>query len=433
MLTREPACFTSAHRLAVMALAMFVLAFVVGCANRPTEYAYQIESKYAVDDPQFQRTMGSLLGPPIIPGNTVETYLNGDEIFPAMLQAIAAAKKTISFETYVYWSGEVGMQFTDALSERAKAGVSVHVLIDAVGSTKIDKNHLKVMKDAGVEFVLYHALKWFDVGSAKKINNRTHRKLLVVDGALGFTGGVGIADVWMGHAQDPKHWRDTHYCVKGPIVGQLQSAFMDDWMEATGEVLHDQDYFPPLADAGSQFAQFFKSSYRGGSESMHLMYLLSIAAARKNIRLATSYFVPDKLTIKTLLEARARGVHVQIIVPGPVMDEEIVRKASRAHWGDLLKAGVQIYEYQPTMFHCKLMVVDDLWTSIGSSNLDNRSFRLNCEANLNVLDAAFAAQQAQIYEVDLARSREITYEQWKNRPLHEKLMEHLASLLGSQL
>lgn len=404
-----------------------------GCASEPGKYEYIIRDMPAVSDPQFQRTMGNLLGPPIVGGNHTVTLLNGDEIFPAMLKAIAAAKHSITFETFVYWRGTVGEMFSLALAERAKAGVCVHVLIDAVGSTKIDKDYIQQMQDAGVNVVLYHPLRWFDVGSAVKLNNRTHRKLLIVDGEVGFTGGVGIADEWLGHAQDARHWRDTHYGVQGPVVAHMQAAFADNWMEVTGQVLHDERYFPALEPVGEQAAQMFMSSSEGGSESMHLMYAMSIAAARSHIRLATAYFVPDKLTIKLLLEARARGVKVQIIVPGPITDAEIVRKASKARWGDLLEAGVEIYEYKPTLYHCKLMIVDDLWTSIGSSNLDNRSFRLNDEANLNVLDADFAAEQARWFDDDLKRSRRITYEQWQQRPLHDKLMESVASLLGPQL
>jgi cardiolipin synthase len=402
-----------------------------GCAA--SSNSYKLEHRYGIVDPQFQRAMGSLLGPPIIPGNSTTTLLNGDQIFPAMLKSIREAKTSITFETYVYWGGLMGAVFTDALAERARAGVKVHVLIDAVGRSRIDHGFEDMMEDAGAEVVLYHALKWFDIGSARKLNNRTHRKLLVVDGKIGFTGGVGIADEWIGNAQDKDHWRDTHYRVEGPVVAQLQSAFMDEWMESTGEVLHDADYFPPLEPVGEQFAQLFKSSPQGGSESMHLMYLLSIAAAEKNIRLASSYFVPDDLTIKTLLEARARGVRVQIIVPGAHMDEEFVRQASRAKWGDLLQAGVEIYEYQPTMYHVKQMIVDDFWVSIGSSNLDNRSFRLNSEANLNLLDAKFAAEQSRIFEDDLRNCEPVTYERWRERPMQERLLEGLSSLLGPEL
>jgi cardiolipin synthase A/B len=404
---------------------------LAGCADdRPTEQPYRVKHDYALSDPQFQRTIGNLLGPPLIAGNSTTTLVNGDQIFPPMLQAIRDARKSVDFETYIYWRGQVAQQFTDALCDRASHGVKVHVIIDTVGSDKLDRKYVKQMKDAGAKVVLYHPLRWYDWTSANKLNNRTHRKLLIVDGQVGFTGGVAVADEWLGNADSPKHYRDNHYRIQGPVVAQLQAAFADNWMETTGEVLHGDDYFPALSDAGDQLAQVFKSSARGGSESMELLYLLSMAAAEKNIRLATAYFVPDSLTIQTLIEARKRGVSVQIIVPGRHIDAKLVRPASRARWGDLLKAGVEIYEYEPTMYHCKQVIVDDLWVSIGSANVDNRSFRTNAEANLNILDGAFAKQQAQIFEDDLKHSTRITYEQWKSRPAWQKVGDAIHSWFG---
>ena len=389
-----------------------------------------IEPLYAVSDPQFLRSMGSLLGPAIVDGNRVTTLLNGDRIFPAMLEAIRGATKTVSFETYIYWSGEVGQQFADALSERARAGVKVHVLLDWVGSGKAKKEYLDQMREAGAEVERYHPLHWYNLS---RINNRTHRKILVVDGRVGFTGGVGIADKWTGNAQDPDHWRDSHFRLEGPAVAQMQAAFMDNWMTTQSEVLHGEEYFPPLPPVGSALAQVFKSSPREGSESVRLMYLLSIASARRRVLIANSYFVPDDLAVETMVKARQRGVDVEVLVPGTRIDSELTRKASRSRWGDLLKAEVEIYEYQPTMYHCKVMVVDDLWVSVGSTNFDNRSFRLNDEENLNVYDADFAREQIRHFEADRAKARRITYAEWKARPLSEKILEHTAGLLRGQL
>jgi cardiolipin synthase len=400
-----------------------------GCADtNPTDHPYRIVSEYTVTDDEFKRTIGNLLGPGLIGGNSVKTLVNGDQIFPPMLEAIRSARKTINFETYVYWSGSIGKQFTDALSERAASGVKVHVILDPIGSDRIDKKYIRQMRDAGVEVLEYHRLRLIDpAGWVNRLNNRTHRKLLIVDGEIGFTGGVGIADEWLGNAENEAHWRDTHYQLTGPIVWQLQAAFIDNWMEATGKVLHGDLYFPPVEHAGEQWAQVFRCSPHGGSESMELMYLMSIAAARHTIRISSAYFVPDDLTIQTLVDARERGVQVQIIVPGPKIDIRIVRPASRARWGRLLQAGVEIYEYQPTMYHCKLLVVDDAWVSIGSANIDNRSFRLNDEANLNVLDGAFAHEQSRLFESDLARSKRITYEAWQKRPFTGIFWETIAS------
>ena len=286
------------------------------------------------------------------------------------------------------------------------------------------------MERAGVDIVRYHPLHWYNL---ERVNNRTHRKLLVVDGRIGFTGGVGIADEWTGNAQDPQHWRDTHFRVEGPVVAQMQAAFMDNWLKTHARVLHSDDYFPHIDDAGQSQAQLFMSSPNEGSESVRLMYLLSITAAERSVRLATAYFVPDELAIDTMVQARQRGVTVQIIVPGPHIDTEIVRRGSRSRWGRLLQAGVEIYEYQPTMYHTKVMVVDDLWVSVGSTNFDNRSFRLNDEANLNIYDRELAAHQVRCFDEDRSRSQRITYEQWKNRPLREKLSEHAAGLLRLQM
>ncbi|MDB5305791.1 MAG: phospholipase D/Transphosphatidylase [Phycisphaerales bacterium] len=410
-------------------LALGLLLSVSGCASNKTA-AFQIKLDYTVRDPQFAQAMGNLLGPPLVPGNRCTTLRNGDQIFPAMLEAIRSANKTITLETYIYWSGSIGREFTQALSERARAGVKVHVMLDWLGSGRINQEFLKTMKESGVEVCEYHPFHWWDPATYRQINNRTHRKLLIVDGKLGFTGGVGIADEWGGNAQDPGHWRDNHYRIEGPIVAQLQAAFLDNWMKSTGEVLAGESYFPPLANDGKLWAQVFKSSSQSGSESMELMMLLSIAAAGDHIRLESAYFVPNTLTSEQLIAARRRGVSVEIIVPGPKIDEKVVRQASHATWGELLQAGVKIYEYQPTMFHCKQLVVDDIWVSIGSSNLDNRSFRLNDEANLNVLDPKFAAEQIGVFEDDKRHSHEFTYEMWRHRPMGEKISEQFARMLS---
>jgi cardiolipin synthase A/B len=363
-------------------------------------------------------------------GNRVTSLLNGDQVFPAMLDAIRSAKRSIDFETYIYWSGTVGREFGDALAERARAGVPTHLLIDWLGSTKADEKILDAMRDAGVEIVRYRPLRWYSVD---RINHRTHRKLLVVDGRIGFTGGVGIADQWLGHAQDKEHWRDSHFRVEGPVVAQLQAAFLDNWVEAEGHVLDGEAYFPRLVPVGSDFAQVFRSAPGEGSASMRLMYLLAIAAATRSILIANAYFVPDSQTVAMLVEARRRGAEVEIVVPGPVLDAQIVRRASRATWGPLLEAGVRIYEYQPTMYHTKVMVVDDVWASVGSTNFDDRSFRLNDEANLNVLDPAFGREQARVFADDRRRSRQVTLEAWRRRPLLERVQERWATLVKSQL
>ena len=390
----------------------------------------KIEHRYAVADPQFRREMGVLLGPGIIPGNRVTDLQNGDEIFPAMLEAIRGATITITLETYIYWSGDIGAKFAEALAERARAGVKVKVMLDWAGSIKMEDAMLQALKTAGVDVQQYRPLKWYNLG---RLNNRTHRKLLVVDGKVGFTGGVGIADLWEGHAQDPDHWRDLHFRIEGPVVAQVQAAFNDNWIKTTGVVLNGADYFPPLQRAGDMDAHMFVASPAGGSESMHLMYLMAIAAAERNIDLQAAYFVPDDLIIKALLAARHRGVRVRVIVPGKHIDSETVRLASKAHWGELLLGGVEIYEYQPTMMHNKLLIVDGELTSVGSTNFDVRSFQLNDEASLNVYDTAFAARMTAVFDADLKSTVLYTYEMWKDRPLRVKMAEKFILPIKSQL
>lgn len=409
-----------------------LIAFVVFNAQSGEKKIQQkIERLYSTEDPQFLHAMGVLLGPPVLEGNRYRVLVNGDRIFPAMLASIRAAKETINFETYIYWSGAIGKEFADALAERARAGIKVHMLVDWVGSQKMEESLVAEMKAAGVEIEKYHPLHWLHLG---RLNNRTHRKLLVVDGRVGFTGGVGVAEQWSGDAQDPEHWRDTHFQVEGPVVAQMQSVFMDNWIKTTGAVLHGVDYFPAIAPlSGGGVAQVFSSSPSGGSASMELMYLMSITAAKRTIRLSSAYFVPNEVAVATMVEAMKRGVKLQIITPGEHTDTETVRAASRARWGDLLAAGAEIHEYQPTMYHCKVMIVDEFMVSTGSTNFDDRSFRLNDEANLNIYDASFAAEQVAIFAADLAKSRRITLAEWQNRPMKEKLLERAASLLGSQL
>lgn len=412
--------------VATLIVVLIVLNFSLGSKKVQQE----IPRLYSASDPQFERSMSVLLGPSIVDGNHVDALLNGDQIFPAMLQAIRAAQKTINFETYIYWSGAIGKEFADAFSERARAGVKVHVLIDWVGSSKMDDAYLDEMKAAGVEVEKFHPLRWYNMA---RVNNRTHRKLLVVDGKIGFTGGVGVAPQWTGNAQDPDHWRDSHFRIEGPAVAQMQAVLIDNWIKTTGRVLDGPDYFPALTASGKDGAQIFSSSPDGGSESMRLMYLLALTAAGKTIDLSISYFVPDEQSRQTLIDAAKRGVKVRIIVPGKYMDVDVVRRSSRSMWGDLLKAGVEIYEYQPTMFHCKVMIVDGLMVSVGSTNFDERSFRMNDEANLNIYSAPFAASQIEIFNRDLERSRRITYEAWQNRPFSEKVHEHIANLFSALL
>jgi cardiolipin synthase len=318
----------------------------------------------ASSDDQFKISMAALFGSNAIGGNKVETLINGNQIFPSMLQAIRGAKNTITFETYIYWRGDIADQFADVLSQKARDGVSVKVLLDWVGSIPMEETLIERMQSAGVEVVRFRPVKW---STLDRVNNRTHRKLLIVDGRIGFTGGVGIGDEWNGDARSAGEWRDTHYRLEGPAVSELQAAFAQHWIEATGELLMGDRFFPAIKPEDEQDVQVVVSSTHERNV-MHLMLMTALAAAEKNIRIGTPYFVPDAITRRQLLEARKRGVDIEIIVPGDRTDARLVQKASRHFWGELLEAGIKINEFEATMYHCKLVVVDEV--RAGSGNLD---------------------------------------------------------------
>lgn len=416
--------------IATVLLTGFAVVFALNFVTSQKRLEHGLVHRYEITDPQLEREMGVLLGPGIVPGNQIDVLQNGDEIFPAMLEAIASAKQTITFESYIYWSGDIGGRFADALSERAQAGVKVHVLVDGVGAHKLEDSMIDRMKAAGVDFHWYRPLAWYHLG---RINNRTHRKLLVADGRVAFTGGVGIADDWNGHAQDADHWRDIHFRMRGPVVAQVQAAFNDNWLKTTGRVLNGAEYFPELSEAGPSHAHLFLASASGGSESMQLMYLLAITAATKRIDLCAAYFVPDKLITEALLEARKRGVVIRVLVPGEHIDSESVRAASRASWGPLLEAGIEIHQFEPTMMHSKAMVVDDHLVSVGSTNFDPRSFHLNDEASLNIYDGELARKMTESFEADLKRAKQYTIEDYRSRPFSERVAEKIVVPVRSQL
>ncbi len=388
---------------------------------------HRIEADYGVEDDIFPRVMGQLLGPPLLPGNDVTILNNGDEIFPAMLAAIRAAEHTITFENFLWHEGRVADAFAEALAERARAGVKVYVLQDAFGCSGLRAHAMRRLRDSPVELEIFRGV------FLSHMNFRTHRKLLVVDGCVGFIGGVCIADAWEGDGVTPGHWRETHYRVRGPAVAQMQQAFLDNWIQTRAQLLHGEKFFPPLEGHGDLHCQVFKSSAGEGADSARLMYLLSFAAARRRICLASGFFIPDELMRRTLIEARQRGVEVDVIAPGPDNDAPITRFAGRSRWGPLLEAGVRIWEYEAARFHCKYMIVDDYWCSVGSTNLDHRSLRLNEEANLNVRDHSFASEHMRVFERDLGHSRRITLDEWRNRPWSEKLASSIAGLARLQM
>ncbi len=379
----------------------------------------------------FLRATEALTMAPVTHGNAIELFINGDEIFPAMLETMAGAQRSLNFLSYLYWSGDIAGRIADALCERAQAGVQVNVLLDAVGSAKMDRGLVRAMEAAGVTFAYFRPPKPYAI---RRLNNRTHRKLLIADGEIGMTGGVGIADQWTGHAQDPDHWRDTHVRVRGPVVRGLQGAFAENWLEATGDVLVGPDHLPALervCDDGAM--QVVRSTAEVGDTNVEALYFLAIACARTTLHLTSAYFAPRPAFVEALTEAAQRGVDVRVLVPGPHTDKELVRQAGRSVYEQLLGGGVRIYEFCPTMIHAKTLTIDGRWSSVGSVNFDNRSFQLQDEATLCVCSSEFTGRLDAQFERDLARSSEIDLARWNRRSLRARAGEAITRVARREL
>jgi cardiolipin synthase len=388
-----------------------------------------IRINYGPTDPYFANAMGPLTGADFIAGNEVEMMVNGVEFFPPMLKAIREAQKSVTLETYIWSSGYISNEFIKALTERARAGVKVHALIDGMGGLKLNRSDRDRLRDAGVVLHTYGREHWWQV--KPNINHRTHRKILVVDGKIGFTGGMCIDDSWLGDAHVKDLWRETQVRIEGPAVRQMQAVFAHNWMQTTSSLLLGEDFFPKLTKAGDSVAHCYKSGPSEGAQNARLGYLFGIAAARKSIELSNAYFVPDDLAIEMLLEAISRGVRVRIIVPA-INDSRMGRAASRSRWGRLLAAGAEFYLYQPSMYHCKTMVVDDVLVTIGSANFDNRSFSINDEVTLTILDRDVAAANLKIFDEDLKVSKPLTREEFESRPFYIKWADTICGLFRSQ-
>jgi cardiolipin synthase len=376
-----------------------------------------------VRDPGFMRAAEALTNAPISWGDEAELLVNGDRIFPAYLETIRSAQRTLCLTTYVYWRGDIASEVADALCDRARAGVEVNVIIDAVGGMQMDGALIDTMADAGVR-----------VYAARRLTHRTHRKLLVADGEVGLIGGVGIAEEWTGDAQDPDHWRDTHVRVRGPVVRGLFGAFAENWLEATGEVLAGDGYLPdiPKSDDGGPM-MLVRSNAGVGDTNVEALYYLAIAAARETLDLTAAYFVPRPAFTRALCDAAERGVRVRVLVPGEHIDKPPVRIAGRASYDELVECGVEVWEYLPTMLHAKSMTVDGAWSSVGSVNFDNRSFQLNDEATLCVLDERFARRLTDQLERDLEVAERIDPERWADRGRLQRASEAALKLARREL
>ena len=389
-----------------MRLPLLLIAIGLGCSSCTITPPLKkpLPPGVALSSPVFARELTAAVSADLTVGNRIETLENGREIFPAMLAAIRSAKRTVNFETYVYWRGRVPEQFADALEAAGRRGVEVNVILDAVGANKAGI-YRRRLEDAGVNVELYHPLLWLD---PRRATYRTHRKLLIVDGRVGFIGGVGIADEWDGDARNPDEWRDLHYRVEGPVVRQLQSAFMENWQKLRAELVRGPDNFPSLPSAGSIKAAAITSAPRQNRCTVEVLYHEILVSARKSVRIVSPYFLPDDNLVEAMCQASRRGVKVEVIMAGEHTDAPSVRRASRKRWPELLKAGVILHEYAPTMNHTKLLVADDSFVSLGSANFDPRSLRINDEANMVVFDPAFARSQVAIFQKDLKRCRRIT-------------------------
>ena len=420
------------HRKLWITLTVIVIVVAGGLLlAQDQEYIY-VESAYSAEDPRYPAYVAAIAGSPLTRGGRFEVLTNGVQIIPAMLSAIHQARERIVFETYVFTDGEYARQFAAALAAAAQRGVRVYLLLDAIGAKGIGDENEKLMRDAGVQVAWFNKVSFRQV---EEINGRTHRKILVIDGTVAFTGGVGVADYWAGNADAKDHWRDTHFRVEGPPVRYLEACFYENWIESADVVkpeLVDDTQLEPVAPqvTGAILSVPVWSSPVGGHNGVKKLYLLAIGGARRALEIQTPYFVMDGSTKWSLLQARARGVRVRMLLEGDSTDAKPVKHASRSGYEDLLAAGVEIYEYQPTMMHAKAMVVDGIWSIIGSSNLDNRSLELNDENNIAVADRAFAARLMQDFEYDLTRSKRITLEEWHQRSWLQRMRERFWGAFG---
>jgi cardiolipin synthase len=418
------------HRKLWITVGVIVLVVLAGLYIAQDQESIYVESAYAADDPRFPAYVAAIAGSPLTRGGRFDVLTNGVQILPAMLSAIEQARERIVFETYIFSDGDVAKRFSAAFAAAAQRGVKVYVLVDAVGGQDMGGDNEKLMTDAGVNLAWFNRLSFRQL---EEINSRTHRKILVVDGAVAFTGGAGIADHWMGNADADDHWRDTQIRVEGPPVRFLEACFYENWIESAGIVMPVIPELPELRDDVADVQTLSVpvwSSPVGGHNGVKKLYLLAIAAARRTIDLQTPYFVMDGSTKWSILQAAARGVHIRLLAEGDKTDSKPVKHASRDAYDELLAAGVEIYEFQPTMMHTKALIVDGVWTIIGSSNLDNRSLELNDENNIGIADRSLAARLTADFNADLARSSRITVEAWRERSLLARFRQRVWGQFG---
>ena len=408
--------------------AMAVVSYLIAPAEAPPRYG--LDHEFAVDDEEFLPTMAGATGEPFLPGNSLQLLNDGDAFYPQMLRAIEEAEFSITIEAYIYWAGEIGHQFARALAAKATSGVRVKILLDAVGSSSIGEEILSTLESGSCQLAWYNPLSFKHIG---RYNHRTHRKSLIVDGRIAFTGGAGIADHWRGRARNPTEWRDLMVRLEGSAVTPLQTGFAQNWLQTTGELVSGPLYYPFIEPAGPLALQMILSSPEVGASTARIMYYLSIICARRSIYIANPYFIPDAAGRDALIEAQRRGVDVRIMVAARYNDNWLAHQNSVRVYGRLLEAGIQILEYNRTMLHHKTMVVDGRWFTIGTTNFDNRSFAYNEENNVCGYDEAIARQLHDMFERDTAGCNRLTLARWKKRGLVQKTQEVFAALLEEQI
>jgi cardiolipin synthase len=408
--------------------AMALVSYLITPVESPPRYG--LDHEFAIGDDEFLPTMAGAMGVPFLPGNRIDILNNGDEFYPAMLQAITHARRSITIEAYIYWAGEIGVEFAKALAARAAAGVKVKILLDAVGSASIGDEILKILERGGCQLAWYNPIRWYSLG---RFNHRTHRKSLIIDGRIGFTGGAGIADQWKGHAQDPQHWRDMQIRVEGPAVTPLQTGFAQNWLQTTGELISGDIFYPTTpTEAGDLAAQTINSSPEIGASTVRIMYYLSIICARQSLYIANPYFIPDEAAIDALIEAKKRGVDVRIMMSGIRNDAWLARQNSVRRMGRLLQAGIEVLEFNRTMLHHKTMVADAVWATVGTTNFDNRSFAHNEENNVCVFDPGFARELHDVFLADISGCERVNLRAWRHRGVWPRLQEFVAAFLQEQ-
>ena len=411
------------------ALIVFLIAALVVSAAlllAQDQETIRVRSTIAAEDPRDPDYVAALVAAPLTHGNRYDVLTNGDQIFPAMLGAIESARRRINFETYIYDSGDVADRFTAALERAAKRGVQVTTVVDGVGASAMTASHVKRLKDAGARVLTFNPARWY---TPENLNFRTHRKILVVDGEVGFTGGVGVADHWLGNAQDEKHWRDTQIRIRGPIVRLLEAAFYENALDSQGPIVPEIDD-PSAGDEAGAPSLLVRSSPSSGSTDLKRLYLQAIASSRRTVDLVSPYFVTDESTLWALEDAVRRGVRIRILVEGDISDAMPVKYASREAYDSLMSLGIEIHEYRPTMMHTKVFIVDGILSIFGSANFDNRSLELNDELNVAVWSRELGARFTADLEHDLQSSSKLDLQTWRRRSLLQKSRERFWSYFG---